>query len=183
MIVVAPPKPSKLLAGCVRALLLLEPVDKLIDACLEVGTRIIAQKPAGFAYIGESDGNVARLHRPMLDEGALAETPLEELNDSAKLDCLRLAKVEYLKPALIVLHGGDHSGDDVVDVSVVALCRAVAEDRNWLFPGYQPCELMNGQIGPLSGAVDREESKANNPQIVQMAINTASGFSCDLCCS
>src|SRR5881397_565318 len=102
-------------------------MNKARQTVLEFRSRIVAEKFPRFGNVGTGQRHVARLFRQPVDLCFFAERLFNRGDQVFELNRLALAQIENVKHRAIVFKSGHCPLDDVVDVSVVAARRAVAE--------------------------------------------------------
>src|SRR5439155_16132872 len=127
-----------------EAVILPIPVHEPRHAFVDADARQESQVAGGRRDVGEAGPRVARLHRRQLDRRLAPHRLLDQLDQPAQ----RLAAMvaEIVKPVWRLargtrrrpVEGGDHAGDDVVDIGEVALHLALVEegDRPALEDGF-----------------------------------------------
>ena len=70
----------------------------------------------------------------------------------------------------VVINRVANALNNIVNESVIAPGRAVAENLNRHAVRYQLREFMNRQIGTLTRSVDGEKSEANGSDVVEMRV-------------
>src|ERR1043165_185179 len=150
-----------------------KPLDETPYAFFNRRLRVVAEEPPRFRDVGEGLRHVAGLRGPALDEGLAAQLALEQGDQLAQAHRARLAEVEDLEGARLVVDGRAHARDDVVNEGVVAPRRAVAEDGERAALADEARELVDGEVGALARAVDREEAEADRAQAPEVRVGVA----------
>lgn len=96
--------------------------------------RFIAQQPACFADIGHGLVHIALLHRQTLDNRPFSQIFLYRFNHPHQIDRFSAADVDNLIGSMLICDCGANSADNIVNVSVISLCRPVAKKKEWVFP-------------------------------------------------
>src|SRR6185369_5532993 len=144
-----------------------EPVDKAAQALFDLSFWVVVEQGARLGNVGKGLWNIAWLWRLALNDRGHIELFLEQCDQFAELDGSRLAKIENVVVAVVVVNGCYHAVNDVVDVGVIAPRAAVTEDGYRFALCDQLREFMNGKVGALSWSIDREKAQAHAAQTVK----------------
>ena len=116
--------------------------------------------------VGAGERDVAGLRGLAVEDRFRVQGLLEQLDELFETGGVRAAEVDDVPRQLWEIAGGEDALDDVVDVRVVAAGAAVAEERDRLLRQHLARELVDGEVGPLAGAVDGEEAQRRDFQPV-----------------
>ena len=116
----------------------------------------------------------------MIDLRFFAERVFDRRDQILELDRFAFAQIENVEQRPVVFERGHRALNDVVDVSVIAARGAVAELVDRLAGMNAFGELMNGQIGTLARAVNREVTQRDDAHPVKMRISRTKKFAGDL---
>src|SRR5205814_252429 len=138
--------------GYASLLNLQEPLDKLRQTGAQRCLRIITEQRPCFRNIRARQWHISGLLGQLVDFRLAAKRLFNGRNQILQLDGLALAEIEDIEERSLVFQGGQHTLNDVVNVSVIAPCRSIAEliDRFARLNSLR--EMMNREIGPLSRA-------------------------------
>jgi len=82
--------------------------------------------------------------------------------------------------ARLLLDGGEHAVEDVVDPGVVTRAGSVAKDLDGLAAGDEPGEFVDRQVGSLARAVHSEEAQAGDRRGVEVVLGEGEQLACSL---
>src|ERR1700692_777326 len=99
----------------------------------------------------------------------LAQAALQGTNQGVQINRVRVPKVEDLKIA-VVAQCSDNPVNDIAAKSVITPPGAITKNRDGRAARDQIRKLMNCQVGPLTRAVDSEETEADCADVVQVGI-------------
>src|SRR5690349_19016603 len=131
-----------------------------------MGFWVVVEQRARLGNVGIGLRNVAWLWWLAIDNRGHVELFLEQRDQFVEFDGSRLAEVEDVVVAVVVVNGCCDAVDNVVDVGVIATRGAVTKDWYWFLLGDQVGEFMNCQVRTLSWSIDREKAQAHAAETI-----------------
>jgi len=122
------------------------------------------------ADVGVRNGHVTGLERQLYYCGGLSDVFRDEIDQFAETRGMLFPEIEDLIPERLV-HAANHPVNDIVNIRVVSLGRAVAEHRNRFALKDPFRELMNGHVGPLTWSVYGEETQHRDVHTVEVTVH------------
>src|SRR5262249_8757106 len=104
-----------------------QPFDELLDPPLDRSRRRVPENAARLVDVCKSHQHVSGLHRFVHERRPLSKRLLQKIYKAIQLNALRLAQIDDLKTARVVLESPLNAADDVVDIGVVSRARSVSK--------------------------------------------------------
>ncbi len=154
----------------------LKPFDKLRQTGCEWRSWIVAKKFPRFGDICASKRHVAWLFGKLINPRFFSDGVFNCRDQIFQLYRFAFAKIENVEKRSVVIERRRHALNDVVDVGVIATCRAVTELIDRLARANFLRELVNRQIRPLPRAVDRKETQRDDAHLIKVRVGRAEQF-------
>src|SRR5882762_4066218 len=126
------------------------------------------------------EGHITGLEFLDFDLRLLTKLFLEQTNHLRKGDGLGVSQIEDFELSL-QRQGSCDAVDDVVNKRIVTERTAITKHRDFAASLDEAGKFVNGQIGPLPGAVDREEAQAYRRNGVEPRVAVTQFFPSELC--
>src|SRR5262245_58237514 len=130
--------------------------------------RVVVKEATRFCDVCVGLCHVTRLQRLTIDDGVRIKLAFKQRNQFTQFYRARLAEVDNFILRNVVVNCGTNSGEDVINIGVVAARCAVTENWNWLPLANELRKLVNCEIRTLSCTVHRKEPQADATHFVKM---------------
>ena len=134
----------------------------------------VAQIALGQLDVGQGVRHVARLFGLPVDARRLAQGGGDAVDQILQAGGMRAAQIVDAKRGArsphLLLDGGQHAVENVVNPGVIARAGSVAEKLDGLVLGDEPGELVNRQVGTLAWAVHGEETQAGDGGAIKVML-------------
>src|SRR6185437_12358588 len=143
---------------------------------------IVTKQFSRFRNVRASQRHVAWLFRQPVDLCFFSKRILDCRNQIFELNRVALAEIEDVEKGPVILKRRHCTLDNVVNVSVVASRRAVAELVDRLARVNASRELMDCQIWSLPRTVNSKVAQCDDLHLIKMRVCRTKKFASDFCC-
>ena len=145
-----------------------KPFNELRQTVAQLHGRVVTEEQTGFRNIGARQRHVTRLFWQLINLCLFSNRGFDRFDQILQRHGFAFPEIKDVPPRAVVIQRRDRALNNVVNVSVIALSRAIAELIDRLVGQNLASELMNRQIGTLPRSVNRKETQRHHPHLVEV---------------